>query len=101
MRQKEVNAVCAKSRGELTKSSAPQAPRTAGLPGHDRLPEVSGSCNGFGLAFAGGGQSLPLLTRKRACLTPCPEGTWCSGITPAQHAGGPGFNPRCVHFCPQ
>ena len=25
------------------------------------------------------------------------RGTWCSGITPAQHAGGPGFNPRCVH----
>ena len=25
-------------------------------------------------------------------------GTWCSGITPAQHAGGPGFNPQCVHF---
>jgi hypothetical protein len=27
-------------------------------------------------------------------------GTWCSGITPAQHAGGPGFNPQCVHFLP-
>ena len=26
------------------------------------------------------------------------EGTWCSGITPAQHAGGPGFNPQCVHL---
>ena len=26
------------------------------------------------------------------------QGTWCSGITPAQHAGGPGFNPQCVHF---
>ena len=25
------------------------------------------------------------------------SGTWCSGITPAQHAGGPGFNPQCVH----
>ena len=24
------------------------------------------------------------------------SGTWCSGITPAQHAGGPGFNPQCV-----
>ena len=23
-------------------------------------------------------------------------GTWCSGITPAQHAGGPGINPQCV-----
>ena len=28
------------------------------------------------------------------------SGTWCSGITPAQHAGGPGFNPQCVHLCP-
>ena len=26
-----------------------------------------------------------------------PEGTWCSGITSASHAGGPGFNPQCVH----
>ena len=25
-------------------------------------------------------------------------GTWCSGITPAWHVGGPGFNPQCVHF---
>ena len=26
------------------------------------------------------------------------EGTWCSGITSASHAEGPGFNPQCVHF---
>ena len=26
------------------------------------------------------------------------KGTWCSGITPAQHAGGPGFNPQRVHL---
>ena len=26
------------------------------------------------------------------------KGTWCSGITPAQHAGGPGLNPQCVHL---
>jgi hypothetical protein len=26
------------------------------------------------------------------------QGTWCSGITPAQHAGGPGFNPQRVHI---
>ena len=25
------------------------------------------------------------------------QGSWCSGITPAQHAGGPGFNPQSVH----
>ena len=25
-------------------------------------------------------------------------GTWCSGITPAQHAGGPGLNPQNVQL---
>ena len=25
-------------------------------------------------------------------------GTWCSGITPAQHAGGPGLNPQRVQL---
>ena len=25
-------------------------------------------------------------------------GTWCSGITSASHAEGPGFNPQCVHY---
>ena len=25
-------------------------------------------------------------------------GTWCSGITSAPHAEGPGFNPQCVHI---
>ena len=34
----------------------------------------------------------------RTCFpAPPSKGTWCSGITPAQHAGGPGFNPQCVH----
>ena len=27
------------------------------------------------------------------------RGSWCSGITPAQHAGGPGFNPQS-YCCP-
>ena len=26
------------------------------------------------------------------------SGTWCSGITSASHAEGPGFNPQCVQF---
>ena len=26
-------------------------------------------------------------------------GTWCSGITSASHAEGPGFNPQCVQCC--
>ena len=29
---------------------------------------------------------------------PVHTGTWCSGITSALHAEGPGFNPQCVHF---
>ncbi len=36
----------------------------------------------------------PSRAQKRLQQT---TGTWCSGITPAQHAGGPGFNPQCVH----
>ena len=28
-----------------------------------------------------------------------PVGTWCSGITSASHAEGPGFNPQCVQLC--
>ena len=27
----------------------------------------------------------------------CQLGTWRNGITPAQHAGGPGFKPQYVH----
>ena len=27
-----------------------------------------------------------------------PLGAWCSGITSASHAEGPGFDPQCVHF---
>ena len=34
------------------------------------------------------------LTLQSSSMT---KGTWCSGITPAQHAGGPGFNPQCVY----
>ena len=26
------------------------------------------------------------------------KGSWCSGITPCQHAGGPGFKPQRVHI---
>jgi hypothetical protein len=33
------------------------------------------------------------------CQQVPPMGTWCSGTTPAQHAGwGPGFNPQRVHL---
>ena len=45
-------------------------------------------------AGAGGGHFS--LRMRRRCLRF--EGTWCSGITPAQHAGGSGFSPQCVHY---
>ena len=45
---------------------------------------------------AGGGGGHFSLRMRRRCLRF--EGTWCSGITPVQHAGGPGFNPQCVHY---
>ena len=35
---------------------------------------------------------------RRAATAALSVGTWCSGITPTQHAGGPGFNPQCVHL---
>ena len=41
---------------------------------------------------------LDLSTMAQA-MTKHIGGTWCSGITPAQHAGGPGFNPQRVHGC--
>ena len=31
-------------------------------------------------------------------LLPMQMGTWCSGITSASHAEGPGFKSQCVHF---
>ena len=40
---------------------------------------------------------LDLSTMAQA-MTKHIGGTWCSGITPAQHAGGPGFNPQRVHI---
>ena len=36
-------------------------------------------------------------SRKNACKIA--TGTWCSGITSASHAEGPGFKSQCVHSC--
>ena len=38
-----------------------------------------------------------LLARSVCCLSMSRKGSWCSGITPAQHAGAPGLNPLTVH----
>ena len=38
------------------------------------------------------------LPQRSSCSSQTVEGTWCSGITSASHAEGPGFNPQCVHL---
>ena len=54
-----------------------------------------------------GSNPTAVISQRGACCLSCASqraneargpGTWCSGITPAQHAGGPGFNPQCVHI---
>ena len=50
--------------------------------------------DGVGGGWRRGGSSFRLTA---ALMKSCRVGTWCSGIAPAQHAGGPGFNPQRVH----
>ena len=38
------------------------------------------------------------LPQRSPCSNEVVKGTWCSGITSASHAEGPGLNPQCVHF---
>ena len=38
------------------------------------------------------------ILRKTPLAREARMGRWCSGITPAQHAGGPGCNPQSVHL---
>ena len=43
---------------------------------------------------------MPFCNLQFTCTevpTQCPPGTWCSGITSASHAEGPGFKSQCVH----
>ena len=35
--------------------------------------------------------------KMRDTISSLLKGTWCSGITSALHAEGPGLNPQCVH----
>ena len=39
-----------------------------------------------------------MFVRQYPCRQDCPWGTWCSGITSAPHAEGPGFKSQCVHL---
>ena len=43
-----------------------------------------------------GNEQRPRDVRKRRCKFIL--GTWCSGITSASHAEGPGFKSQCVHL---
>ena len=43
-------------------------------------------------------QLLELMRRISLVQPACSWGTWCSGITSAPHAEGPGLKSQCVHF---
>ena len=54
-----------------------------------------------------GSNPTAVILQRGACCLGCAfqrangghlPGTWCSGITSASHAEGPGFNPQCVHI---
>ena len=82
---------CRNNRPDLAVS--PSMPSVA-HPHQGGACSVSGASVGAALLAI---QSIPeRWSRARLCYQ---SGTWCSGITPAQHAGGPGFNPQCVHCC--
>ena len=44
-------------------------------------------------------QTCSLSNTDSQQLSPAAGGTWCSGITSAPHAEGPGCNPQSVHAC--
>ena len=75
---------------------APCAGKLPGRPGNasSALPGRSG----VGPPWVAGVLAPPGAWRPEKTPRSGPQqGTWCSGITPAQHAGGPGFTPQCVH----
>ena len=100
-----------------TPAAATPFPLSRGSGPLRRLPDRSiGRGGGAAVPFGafdellGENNNVPLLPpaapRGRDAIGRGPEktpktcsqrGTWCSGITPAQHAGGPGFNPQRVH----
>ena len=46
-------------------------------------------------------KTSPQAETRRVVTDPiAAKGTWCSGITSASHAEGPGFKSQCVHFTP-
>ena len=57
------------------------------------LPAQAREAKLLWLAAPSGPSALKAMRSRPAQL----RGSWCSGITPAQHARGAGFNPRPVH----
>ena len=53
---------------------------------------VTEACRRLAMATCGNVR----LSVHRCSASKCFMGTWCSGITSALHAEGPGFNPQCV-----
>ena len=83
--------VCRRS---ISLSPSRRPPRQARPSGS--LPVFRGSGRGPG---AGATTRHPHSFQNRVALAfqILGKGTWCSGITSASHAEGPGFKPQCVH----
>ena len=80
--------------GKLARVAAP--PRAPGQRGS--AATVLPGRNGAGPPCVAGELVPPRAERPQETpKTLPPRGTWCSGITPVQHAGRPGFSPQCVH----
>ena len=66
-----------------------------------RLPSCSMQCTVHATTrehLANAGHLRRNAIHRLSMLLPMQMGTWCSGITSASHAEGPGFKSQCVHF---
>ena len=66
-----------------------------------RLPSCSMRCTAHATTrehLANAGRLRRNAIHRLSMLLPMQMGTWCSGITSASHAEGPGFKSQCVHF---
>ena len=52
------------------------------------------SCHTHGLSYL----TRTFYAHNQSCAAKTLWGTWCSGITSAPHAEGPGFKSQCVHM---
>ena len=66
-----------------------------------RFPSCSMQCTVHATTrehLANAGRLRRNAIHRLSMLLPMQMGTWCSGITSASHAEGPGFKSQCVHF---